>query len=345
MNTVWRGLYITLFGVLASEIIMFVGIQIINISNDDFFIPERWIADRTYFIRHIVLPTLINFPTYIIFRSLYKRSSFDNKKLFFSITFFIITTVYALGHWGFIYMSIIYVIPVLLVCPLGKKTILYSFFISIILSGIYLLYQNKLDPSIYHAFVYLISLGIMVISFFLAMNITVSFQTVIREVEAVTKTNTELSEKITKDPLTGSYNKEQFIKDVTTIYHNSIAFIDLDAFKQVNDSCGHLVGDDILKQLVAMLSIERNRVYRFGGDEFVVLSLIPAEDFKMILDLIREDFSYICQRRFGAEISFSAGIIESSRGQTYDDIVERSDALMYKAKSLGKNLVYFESNT
>lgn len=124
----------------------------------------------------------------------------------------------------------------------------------------------------------------------------------------------------------------------------SILFIDLDGFKQVNDSFGHHVGDALLKVVANKLkSIIRtgDKVGRLGGDEFILLlhDMVSKESAYEIADRIISDFARPlkiedCEVLIGASI----GIAFSNSGyQNVDEIIKAADAAMYKAKSLGKN--------
>ena len=157
-----------------------------------------------------------------------------------------------------------------------------------------------------------------------------------------------LRRKAHKDPLTGLYNKEYliaFIQDLINRNENfSVAFIDLDKFKNINDTYGHLVGDCVLKEIAKELSKNFRRedcIGRFGGEEFIVVAKnMPGELLCKKIDFIRDKVASLntCNIR----VTFSAGVSEYKHGDTVESILERADNLLYKAKQSGRNKVVCE---
>ncbi len=120
----------------------------------------------------------------------------------------------------------------------------------------------------------------------------------------------------------------------------SVAMIDLDDFKRINDTFGHKTGDNALIAISRLLKSQLRSVdliARFGGDEFVVI--MPETDFSQA----QITFQRICQaltdfnqsRQLPCELAISIGISSSDKG--YDDLIERADAAMYRMKSLRKH--------
>ncbi len=125
----------------------------------------------------------------------------------------------------------------------------------------------------------------------------------------------------------------------------SFAMIDLDNFKYVNDTYGHLTGDRVLKSLSRLLS-ERLRktdvIGRYGGEEFgVVLFNSNAETAAKVVDDLRERFSQIVHRAKDAEfcVTFSCGIASYPDVPDAASITELADRALYQAKQTGKNRV------
>jgi len=161
-----------------------------------------------------------------------------------------------------------------------------------------------------------------------------------------------LQHDATHDALTGLANRSLFMRQLATAlrksqaregYNVSILFIDLDRFKNVNDSLGHLVGDRLLVEISGRLSEclrPKDMVARLGGDEFVILvegDYHEAEVVK-IAERIQDKFS-IPFNLNGHEIysSASIGILHAAeKHASAEDMMRDADTAMYQAKRAGK---------
>lgn len=149
------------------------------------------------------------------------------------------------------------------------------------------------------------------------------------------------------DPLTDAGNSRAFYKEVhlTLSTYNrtgeefSLVFIDLNDFKLINDRYGHNIGDLVLKKFAhyIMGSIRKcDKLYRIGGDEFVILFPQTRLTKKMFIDMLKrvDDFKGI---EAGLSISFCFGIsIYDRRGLTIDELLHQADKRMYYAKEKNK---------
>ncbi len=126
----------------------------------------------------------------------------------------------------------------------------------------------------------------------------------------------------------------------------SIAILDIDHFKRINDSYGHKVGDRVI-QLLAKTLAERLRntdfVARYGGEEFVVvMPETDPESALSVLDKLREHIEQLPFHFRGepVSISFSAGLTQLAEGDDADSVFERADKALYQAKAAGRNQVH-----
>ncbi len=168
-----------------------------------------------------------------------------------------------------------------------------------------------------------------------------------------------LSEKLnyqaSHDPLTQLINRHQFdvhlhqILDVFVDEETThvLCYLDLDQFKIVNDSCGHMAGDELLKQLSSlMLSVIRKQdvLARLGGDEFGLLLMhCNIEQAERIVTTLHEEITqYIfCwqDRRFN--VGASIGVVEINQSkQSISDVLVDADSACYTAKNAGRNTIY-----
>jgi diguanylate cyclase (GGDEF)-like protein len=130
----------------------------------------------------------------------------------------------------------------------------------------------------------------------------------------------------------------------------SFAMIDIDHFKQVNDSYGHPVGDRVIKSLARLLK-QRLRtsdlVGRYGGEEFAVV-LVDADGTTAmkVLDTIRDDFSQLRHLADEKEfpVTFSCGIADVSQFPDATKLSDAADKALYKAKHAGRNQVMLADN-
>ncbi len=166
----------------------------------------------------------------------------------------------------------------------------------------------------------------------------------------------ELYRLSTQDSLSGLYNRLSLIEKMDWLIskgHRSktkfaVIFVDLDNFKNINDSRGHDFGDVVL-QKVSQRLIETVRendiVSRFGGDEFVIV--VPElEDETLVVDIverIREKLSIPIEHEgFKYPVTASMGIaIYPKDGSDVSTLLKNADIAMYKSKEIGKNTYHF----
>jgi len=156
----------------------------------------------------------------------------------------------------------------------------------------------------------------------------------------------KLLEKSNVDQLTGLYSR-QYLREKygdnggEMRTRKSLLFIDVDDFKSINDNYGHLVGDEVLRELAACIKAnvrEANDAVRFGGDEFViVLEGTGADDAYLVAERIR---SCACDLVFTGKdaqfhITLSIGLIEGTTA--LEELIDKADRAMYGSKTLGKN--------
>ncbi|KAF2955144.1 GGDEF domain-containing protein [Marinitoga sp. 38H-ov] len=141
------------------------------------------------------------------------------------------------------------------------------------------------------------------------------------------------------DPMTKLYNPSKLNADLEYYENNkkiiSLAFIDLDDFKKINDTYGHLKGDEILKEVSNIIknSIrETDKAYRYGGDEFIIIfENIDKQKAKIIMERIKNNL-------VEKNITFSVGIVDDSN-ISIKDLIKKADEKAYIAKKTGKNKI------
>ncbi|KAA1181781.1 diguanylate cyclase [Paenibacillus sp. B2(2019)] len=162
----------------------------------------------------------------------------------------------------------------------------------------------------------------------------------------------EWQESIIVDELTGAFNRKHFnqvMKQLICDFKRtervfSLALIDLDYFKKINDTYGHLIGDEVLQSLSELVkgSIRMEDTFcRFGGEEFAVF--LPNTDASSALTVINRIQEQFAATEFFAKnevfhVTFSSGISEVTEAENIaDKIVEEADQALYASKDAGRN--------
>ena len=169
------------------------------------------------------------------------------------------------------------------------------------------------------------------------------------------------AEKVYYDALTGIYNRRYFDENLNRVIKSlsrsdgtlSLMMIDIDFFKNYNDTYGHSKGDDCLKAVAETLSksIERSEdfVARYGGEEFsVVLPNTYEKGARIIAEKLLENTRELnikhekskAAKYITVSIGVSTGKVEHS--QTADDYIKHADAMLYKSKQSGRNKYTFD---
>lgn len=175
---------------------------------------------------------------------------------------------------------------------------------------------------------------------------------VLRDVSESREMARRLSWQASHDALTGLYNRQEMEKHLEQLLEEAqrddeqhiLLYLDLDQFKLVNDTSGHLAGDELLRQLSYLLKRalrETDLLARLGGDEFGVLlshcSVDKATEIAEKLRTIIHDFRFVWQDK-SFEIGVSIGIAPiDQRTESSASVMSAADVACYAAKDLGRN--------
>lgn len=167
---------------------------------------------------------------------------------------------------------------------------------------------------------------------------------------ALSQSQQSWRERAMRDPLTGLYNRAAFEAAVQSMWEAdqpfSLAIIDADHFKRVNDSLGHAMGDEVLKTLARLLqqSCRQGDVLaRLGGEEFVLL--LPRAEGQA-LSQAQRGCERLCQRVAHHDwsslhpelaVTISLGLADRPQAPTWPALLERADQALYQAKREGRN--------
>lgn len=144
-----------------------------------------------------------------------------------------------------------------------------------------------------------------------------------------------------RDPLTGAFNKryleetEKRLKKKKAMF--TLAMVDLDNFKPINDKFGHETGDEALRRVYKIFEEEKriqDTIIRYGGDEF--LMLLPATDTKGAKKLLKRMQKKVSTIQYGnIKLGFSLGVVMEREAQhtKLQDLIRKADKRMYKDKA------------
>lgn len=168
------------------------------------------------------------------------------------------------------------------------------------------------------------------------------------------KSNKKIMDEMNYDPLLRTLNRRAAIQDLTNHYNDfkyndttyAIFMLDVDDFKQINDTYGHDTGDRVLKKITDSIhSFIRNtdKLYRWGGEEFIIV----CEGLKIgnigvfsnkLINNINEITYEKNEDSISATISMGVSYFNEN-DKSFEDVIKRADIALYKAKSEGKNKI------
>jgi diguanylate cyclase (GGDEF)-like protein len=159
-----------------------------------------------------------------------------------------------------------------------------------------------------------------------------------------------LIESRERDQLTGLLNRQAFTQTFLQLASSAasqlghelwLAILDIDHFKRVNDSFGHLLGDEVLLRFARVMERSfrfNDRLFRFGGEEFLVLMRTDESGAGIALERFRaavEAYDFPCVGR----VTVSIGFARATPGALAPDLVDIADQALYQAKHEGRNRI------
>jgi diguanylate cyclase (GGDEF)-like protein/PAS domain S-box-containing protein len=178
---------------------------------------------------------------------------------------------------------------------------------------------------------------------------------VFQDVSEARHMTAQLSYQARHDELTGLYNRREFEDRLQALLEESkenntehvLCYLDLDQFKVVNDTCGHMAGDELLRQLSLELAgsiPETDLLARLGGDEFgILMANCKLSHAQAVADTIREqvkNYRFIWDARI-FEIGVSIGVVSITHDcEKISDLMSQADLACYAAKDRGRNRIH-----
>ncbi len=168
-----------------------------------------------------------------------------------------------------------------------------------------------------------------------------------------------VAHQATHDVLTGLVNRREFMRRLEQAVESSrvmgavhnLCYLDLDKFKEVNDSVGHAAGDELLRQVTSRLLgrlRQRDTLSRLGGDEFgLLLELCPLDQAERLAENLRallKDLTFEWDGR-SFRIGVSIGVVVIGPKETAPIALARADRACYKAKDMGRNRIFVDTES
>lgn len=240
-----------------------------------------------------------------------------------------------------IHISVLYLFPILLVTwNVGKRSGIAMAALAAVATTVSDALQGVLGQ---HLAVTITEVSLNTVLF-------VVFALILSELKRAVSAEKELARI---DALTGVPNRRSFVeltsKEVLRCQRYkrplSLAYVDIDGFKEVNDLKGHQAGDELLRVVAGTLQAQVRRtdlVARLGGDEFAItLAETQADAARAACENFRDALNKAVEQRF--PVTFSFGLVTFLKApESVDALIHRADLLMYSVKKSGKNKIAHE---
>ncbi|MDI1258211.1 GGDEF domain-containing protein [Aquabacterium sp.] len=227
---------------------------------------------------------------------------------------------------------------------------------AVVLTGIVMGYKTMTDPAGYPVALESVHFALVVSSVPTISMLTAQLSNLRARLRAKQEELTQALDRIqvlaTHDELTGLYNRRHMMSVLdehqrrlsrSSGHDFCLAILDIDFFKHINDTHGHSVGDEVLRNFAthaATMTRETDVLARWGGEEFMlVLVGTTAEDAEHGIQRLRDSLKNVtmAQDHLALRPSFSAGLSAYQTGENLAACIERADKALYSAKQSGRN--------
>ncbi|MEL7656113.1 MAG: GGDEF domain-containing protein [Bacillota bacterium] len=348
----WREKIIRIFYILIG--LIFIVEVVVFIVLRPFGLLDEGFTGSQYLIEYIAIPTVINLIVVLGCHRINKMKIHEKIKNFaIPFTSSVIAGVIAFIHCDITSILTVFSIPVFLTVLFYQKKM--TRIITII--NLVLLLFSAIHTSQYaHVPVYyyldvVVAITLLITAFLISSVLIAYNKANYNYIYSSYKTQITLTEQARNDSLTGLYNQRTFHTLLKATMEKSrknrapmsLAIIDLDDFKEINDTYGHLAGDQVLLHFTALMKqqCEENDAYisRYGGDEFAVIFPKASKELAYLrLESLRQRCRQVPSIKTGtSQISFSAGISHFIDGEMNETLLfHQADSALYQAKENGK---------
>lgn len=317
-------------------------------------------STRKYFLKYMLLPTGCNGIFVSLGYAFYRAKDVSLKQKEYILSFCTVFSAFivAVVHGIFASTCLLFFLATIITVLYGDKLLTTITFLAALvgrcMSSIYCIDKSVAFDR--NAYVNLVLASVILSGVYMLSLIIIRLETEKRNliISSIHSWN-EMKQKLRKDSLTGLYNRqalEEFFKEPVEymIAEKSPSFLaiwDIDSFKKLNDTYGHLQGDAVLRYVGACCRAWEDWMvcFRYGGDEFC--AVIFDSQRNMVTEQLREFQSnlraYMSSGGERIPISISIGVTEFKEQQGLESMLERADQALYRAKNEKKgNIVFFE---
>lgn len=339
--------------VVSCGLVLTVSILFVNIfSISIIFFQNKEITLDVIF--KVLILNLCNFILSIISVSSLKEKNIEKTKKIICINYFLISFLPSIFYSNYSILLVLPFIAIIFAAVFENlKTMKVFYFLNILLILNY--FFNNIKNDSFELISVIIAIIILNIIFKVSKEIYFMIQQDNFYIKKMIKKHNNLQKKLDIEPLTKLLNKTSLIRDLENLKKQDnkispcIVMLDLDYFKRINDTYGHVNGDKALLSLTKYLTkLESSNVkaYRFGGEEFVLI--FKNTELKNVFNIIektRKNFGSIKHDYLNKEkITFSAGISTYNGNSDIYKWLENADNALYEAKESGRNktIIYKE---
>jgi len=310
-----------------------------------------------YLLEFVLVPSFLNILCLVTNKKIQKSLKHSTKTKNYSIVIaaLVISFVVAFTHYVTSITLSSFVVPVFMTTLYADKRITRNISLVAIVLVLAVIIHSTRKLGWYYFFINIFAAYIFLIASCYLTNVFIDYIRVNKEYicESYAK-QLELFEKTRTDSLTNLYNQQTFMQKIQSSIEDMnmnkkllcVVILDVDNFKAVNDTYGHLSGNQVLVKLSELLlNLKGNEnnddifLSRYGGEEFcLIIKDKTIEEVYEIIESVRIGFSNIRYSfQQNSSITFSAGITEYREGQSAEDIFNNADKALYQAKNSGKN--------
>ena len=357
----WRKKIIRIFYIII--ILIFIVEVVVFLLFRPFGLLEEGFTGTQYVIKYIVFPTIINFTVVLLCHRINKEKINENIKNYsIPLTISAVGGIIAFIHCDVNAILTIFSIPVFLTVLFGQikmtRNITLANGVLLFFSTIHTSFFS--DGTVYFYLDVVVAITVLIAAFLISSVLIAYNKANYDYLYSSYQTQITLTEQARNDSLTGLYNQKTFHtllkatmeKSRKTKSPMSLAIIDLDDFKDINDTFGHLTGDQVLLHFTNLMKqqCEENGAYisRYGGDEFAVIFPKSSKELAYLrLEALRQRCRQIPSIKTGTgQISFSAGISHFIDGDMNETLLfHQADSALYQAKENGKGqTMVFQQN-